>query len=60
MTHAHLHLHSPSAFAGAMVARVRGIGMFDGRPAQRGGAHASMPPWAMPSNRRRRITSYKQ
>jgi hypothetical protein len=58
VTHAHLHLHSLSAFAEAIVARVRGIGMLDGRPTQRGGV--STPPWAMPSNGRRRITSYKQ
>jgi hypothetical protein len=60
VTHAHLHVYSLSAFAAAIAARVRGIGMFDGRPTQRGGAQQSLPPWAMPSNGRRRITSYKQ
>jgi hypothetical protein len=59
MTHARLRNHSPSAFAGAVAARVdgirrldRGLGLPQGDP--------SSPPWPMRSNGRRRITSYTQ
>jgi hypothetical protein len=59
MTHARLRSHLPSAFAGAVVARVDGVRRLDRRLGLPQGGPSS-PQWAMRSNGRRRITSYTQ
>jgi hypothetical protein len=59
MTHARLQNHLPSAFAGAVAARVDGLRRLDrGLGLPQGGL--SSPPWPMRSNGRRRVTSYMQ
>jgi hypothetical protein len=51
MIDAHLRLHSLSAFAGTVVARVRGVRALGARPVSPQGG-ASTPAWAMLPNGR--------